>query len=257
MGSQIASLFSILGYEVSIWNRTKINKENILRQKKLILKLLKIQDNNGLVTILKDLEELKNNITIECLAEDVELKKKFITKINDKVNKEIFSNSSSIKTNTIHKRLNLLHFFNPISLKIVEFNKVHKLSNEAEMIFSDLKKMNFDLIKVENFTGFAFNKILFAEIANFFFLIEKENIDKVELLRIFKKINYNLNILSTLDLIGIDISLKILENLKKEYNFYIPKILYMCKSKTIFGKKNKTTIKTIFDSPNYPTTTDD
>ena len=31
----------------------------------------------------------------------------------------------------------------------------------------------------------------------------------------------------------------------------------MCKSKTIFGKKNKTTIKTIFDSPNYPTTTDD
>ena len=46
MGSQIASLFSILGYEVSIWNRTKINKENILRQKKLILKLLKIQDKN-------------------------------------------------------------------------------------------------------------------------------------------------------------------------------------------------------------------
>ena len=63
--------------------------------------------------------------------------------------------------------------------------------------------------------------------------------------------------MNTLDLIGIDISLKILENLKNEYNFYIPKILYTCKLKKIFGKKNKTTIKTIFNSSNYPTTIDD
>ena len=51
MGSQIASLFSIMGYEVNIWNRNKINQNNLLRQKKIILKLLKISDNNGPIKI--------------------------------------------------------------------------------------------------------------------------------------------------------------------------------------------------------------
>ena len=111
------------------------------------------------------------------------------------------------------------------------------MSKEADDIFLELKKINFDLIKVSNFTGFAFNKILFAEISNFFLLIEQENIEKNELLKVFKKINSNLNILNTLDLIGIDISLKILENLKAEYNYYIPQILYLCISNKIFGKK--------------------
>ena len=41
MGSQIANLFSILGYQVCVWNRNKIDKEHLLRQKKLILKLIK------------------------------------------------------------------------------------------------------------------------------------------------------------------------------------------------------------------------
>ena len=122
MGSQIASLFSIMGYEVNIWNRKKINYKNLLRQKRLILKLLKIEDSNGLIKIVENFDDLKNNLTIECLAEEIELKKEFITRINKKVKKEIFSNSSSIKTNIIDKKLNLLHFFNPISLKIIEFN---------------------------------------------------------------------------------------------------------------------------------------
>ena len=69
MGSQIANLFSIMGYEVNIWNRTRINKDNLLRQKKLILKLLKISDNNGIIKIIDNFQEFSNNITIECLAE--------------------------------------------------------------------------------------------------------------------------------------------------------------------------------------------
>ena len=42
------------------------------------------------------------------------------------------------------------------------------------------------------------------------------------------------------------------ENLKEEYNYYVPEILYLCKSKKIYGKKNKTSIKSIFESPDYP-----
>ena len=202
--------------------------------------------------IINNFDDLDDNITIESLAEDLKLKKKFIEELDKKITKEIFSNSSSIKTSEINERLNLLHFFNPISLKIIEFNTISKLSDEAEMIFVDLRKLNFDLVKVGNFTGFAFNKILFAEISNFFFLIEQENIKKEEILKVFKKINFNLDVLNTLDIIGIDTSLKILENMKNEYDFYVPEILYQCKSNKIFGKKNKTSIKSVFESSGYP-----
>ena len=179
MGAQIANLFNIMGYEVNIWNRSKIDKDNLFRQKKLILKLLKTLDNNGLIKIIDNIQELPNNITIECLAEDLELKKNFLGNINQKVTKEVFTNSSSIKTIKIGKNINLLHFFNPISLKIIEFNKTEKFSKDAENIFYDLKKLNFELIEVGNYTGFAFNKILFSEISNFFFIIEKEKIKEL------------------------------------------------------------------------------
>ena len=252
MGSQIAGLFSIMGYEVNIWNRSHINQNNLLRQKKITLKLLKAEDKNGEIKFINNFDDIKDNITIESLSEDLELKRSFIEKLDKKVSKEIFSNSSSIKMKKISKKLNLLHFFNPISLKIAEFNKIDKLSEEANNIFVDLKNLNFDLIEVGNFTGFAFNKILFAEISNLFFLIEQENIEKKEILKVFKKINHSLDILHTIDIIGVDISIKILENLKSEYNYYVPQILYQCESNKILGKKNKTSIKTIFESSNYP-----
>ena len=225
MGSQIAGVFSIMGYEVNVWNRSKIDQNNLLRQKRIILKLLKVEDKEGKIKFINNFDDLEDNITIESLSEDLELKKSFIEKLSKKISKEVFSNSSSIKTNKISKRLNLLHFFNPISLRIIEFNKIDKLSEEANNIFLDLKSLNFDIVEVGNFTGFAFNKILFAEISNFFFLIEQENIKKKEILKVFKKINHSLDILNTIDIIGIDVSIKILENLKNEYNYYVPQIL--------------------------------
>ena len=77
MGAQIASLFSIMGYEVNVWNRTKINESNFLRQKKITLRLLKTKDDNGKINIIKNFENLENNITIESLAENIDLKKNF------------------------------------------------------------------------------------------------------------------------------------------------------------------------------------
>ena len=161
MGSQIAALFSIMGYEVNVWNRNEINQNSLLRQKKIILKLLKTKDNNGTINIIDNFEDLKNNITIESLSEDLELKKDFISKLEKKISKEIFTNSSSIKITTISKKLNLLHFFNPVSLRIIEFNKINKPSEEAKTIIADLENLGFDLIEVGNFTGFAFNNGFF------------------------------------------------------------------------------------------------
>ena len=253
MGTQIASLFSLIGYEVNVWNRKKINLNNLVRYKKFITKTLKIDDLGGPINFINKLEDLKDNITLESLIEDLEIKKNILSKIDKNIKKEIFTNTSSIQIHKINKRLNLLHFFNPISLKIAEINKNNVKSDEAHLIFEDLKKIGFELIEVRDFTGFAFNKILFAEISNFFFLIEKEGVKKESLLNLYKRIYSNLNILNTIDIIGVDTTIKIFENLNKEYNnFYIPNFLNLCLKKKILGKKNKSTIKLFFDSPEYP-----
>ena len=76
MGSQIASLFSIMGYEVNIWNRSDVDEKNLKRQKKIIIKLLKTEDRDGKINFIKNFNDLQNNITIESLAENIDLKKK-------------------------------------------------------------------------------------------------------------------------------------------------------------------------------------
>jgi len=59
--------------------------------------------------------------------------------------------------------------------------------------------------------------------------------------------------LSVVDLIGVDTTLNIFKNLKKEYDYYyIPRFLNICLDKKILGKKNKTSVKSIFDMDIYP-----
>ena len=83
-------------------------------------------------------------------------------------------------------------------------------------------------------------------------MIECEKIDRNKLNDAYKNLNKDKDILLTLDLIGIDLALKIFKNLFKEYkNFYIPKILNIALRKKILGKKNGTSIKSIFISKNY------
>lgn len=252
MGSQIACLFNIMGYEVSVWNRKLINLDKLEKQKKILNRILKFEDKKGKFQIIKDINNLKNSITIECISEDKELKKQKFLEIANLVNKEIFTNTSSIKTNEIEKNLNLLHFFNPISMKIIEHTKFNILSEEAKNLFEDLKKNNFNLIEVSNYTGYAFNKLLFNQISNFFFLIEKENLKKNQALIILKHLNRDFDILNVIDIIGTDICKKILENLNNEYGTYVPRIFELCETKHVLGKKNKTTVKNIFDSVDYP-----
>ena len=83
-------------------------------------------------------------------------------------------------------------------------------------------------------------------------MIECEKIDRNKLNDAYKNLNKDKDILLTLDLIGIDLALKIFKNLFKKYkNCYIPKILNSALRKKILGKKNSTSIKSIFISKNY------
>lgn len=252
MGSQISCLFSILGYEVNIWNRHPINIEQLKKKKKIICKTSGLEDRDGIIKFEKNLTALKDNITIECLAEDIELKKKYISEIKKNISKDLFSNTSSIKLTDISKELNLLHFFNPISLGIIEIKLNKDISSEAKILINDLEKINFEILSVNNNTGYALNKLIFSEISNFFYLIEEEKINKNQLSKVFLKLK-NFNLLGIIDLIGVDTTINIFNNLKKVYDYYyIPKFLKICEDQKILGKKNKTTVKKIFDMDIYP-----
>ena len=96
------------------------------------------------------------------------------------------------------------------------------------------------------------NKIIFAEISEFFFLIEKQKINKFELLASLQKIK-NFNLLNLVDVIGLDTCLSILKNLNEiDQKYYVPEILEKAVEDLILGKKNKKSINLIFLSQNYP-----
>ena len=84
-------------------------------------------------------------------------------------------------------------------------------------------------------------------------MIEKENISQENAIIILKNLNKDFDILNTIDLIGVDVCLRIIENLNNSYNTYVPEIFSKCLKKKILGKKNKTSIKTVFFSEVYPT----
>ena len=106
MGSQISCFFSLIGYEVNIWNRNLVDIEILKKKKKLISKTSHLVDKNGLIKFHKDLSNLENNVTLECLSEDFEIKKKYFIKIKKIINKDIFSNTSSIKLKDIYEEIN-------------------------------------------------------------------------------------------------------------------------------------------------------
>ena len=108
MGKQICSLFVALGHEVNIWRNSKENLDILLKNE--ISKLEKHFDINsrGKYIITTEISKLKENFTVETVKEDLEIKKKVISKLN--YNTNIFSNTSSLSLSEIGPNINAIHF---------------------------------------------------------------------------------------------------------------------------------------------------
>ena len=227
MGKQIASLFAIIGFEVFIWyNQKEINLEdNLNYEVKKLEKVLSLK-NTGKINI-----------------EDIDVKKKVIKSLNYK--KNIFSNTSSLRLSDIGKNVNGFHFMNPISIKYIEICKKSDYSNyDLEIVLEKLKKISYQILNVQDTPGFLINKIIFKDISYFFYLIEKDNFNKQNILDVYKnKLNRN-DPIRLINVIGVDTSLSILKNLNNhDKSFYVPQILEQAVSKNILGFKNKKLFK--------------
>ena len=243
MGKQICSLFVVLGHSVNLWQNTNEKLDNILKAE--IQKLNKYfdLDNNGTFSVVNDISNLGENLTIETLKEDLKVKKEIISKFKFKNN--IFSNTSSLKLSEIGENINGFHFMNPITIPLVELCKKGKYSEDLlKELLDSLIKQSYEIINVTDKPGFIVNNILFKEISYFFYLYEIEKKTITDLKKIYKVLLKNSDPIKIVNMIGIDTSLSILENLKKyDKNIYVPNVLKESVKNSVLGFKNKKLLK--------------
>ena len=252
MGSQISALYILQDYKVNIFYNKNKNLNHLSNNIKLLKKKFLINKCYENFQFFDDLNKIKKFPTIECINEDLESKIKVFDIIFKIFDENIFSNTSSIDIKKINNKINILHFLNPIFLGIIELYKTNKIDEDGENIIKTLQNLNFSILNMKSQDNVILNKIIFSEISEFFYLIEKQKIDKFELLTSLQKIK-NFNLLNLIDVIGLDTCLSILKNLNKiNQKYYIPEILDKAVKEGILGKKNKKSINLIFKSKNYP-----
>lgn len=249
MGRQLASLFYLGGYDIIVWDEYKPEQEGVYREIKLLKKYIK-SDLVGTITFVNSIEELGNNLTIESVIEDLEVKKGLFRILKTRISRPYFTNTSSYTPLEIGRGVNGLHFFNPVTLKIIELYLIDDPKNkDIEEILRYLKSLDFQVIEVHGNRGYIANYLLFHEISSVLKLIEvfkypEESVDKV-----YKKLYNGRDIFNIIDIIGIDVVYRVMVNLKESYEtIYLAKCLKDCIDKNILGKKNKTSIRDILNN---------
>ena len=239
MGKQICSLFVALGHTVNIWQNSEEKLDHTINTEINKLSRYFNNENKGKFSIIHNLSDLEENLTIESVKEDLDIKKEIISQLRFKNN--IFSNTSSLKLSQIGNNINGLHFMNPITIPLIELCIKNDYSdNLLNELLKSLEKNSYEIIYVKDNPGFLANRILFKEISYFFYLYEVEKISINELKKIYKVLLKNSDPIKIINIVGIDTSLAILENLYKEdKNIYIPNVLKVSIKNGILGFKNK------------------
>jgi 3-hydroxybutyryl-CoA dehydrogenase len=176
------------------------------------------------------LEDLKDaDLIVEAIFEDVKVKKDLFREL-DKICKKdtIFaSNTSTIPITDIASATNRpeqfigMHFMNPVPLmKLVEVIRGLRTSDETAKLIKVLaEKMGKIPVEVNDGPGFVSNRVLFAMINEAIFCLQDgtgtaESIDSVMKLGM----NHPMGPLELADLIGLDVSLNILNVLYEGFN---------------------------------------
>lgn len=216
MGRQIAKLFSRNNFDVTLFvrDRNKYSQFDIA---------------NGNIKITQDFEDLRNTeLIIETIKEDLYEKQEIFRKI-DNLNFDgiIASNTSSLLIGDIgsgckhRNRILGMHFFNPVEkIDLVEIVATEFAAKEnVEKLVELSIKLGKKPVVIKDTPGFLLNRILFPmlnEAANLLqnSISTKEEIDKVMMMGAL----HPAGPLKIIDLVGIDVTVDILRNLKKQLN---------------------------------------
>jgi 3-hydroxyacyl-CoA dehydrogenase len=245
MGQQIASLFCLLGCDVTVWNRHAPDEHQVVKNLKLVSKLLAIPVTANTIRIVNSIEELNDQaITIETVIEDIEVKKAIFNQCKSVIKKSYYTNSSSFLPNEISEEIGGLHFFNPINLKLIEyFQSKNLMDDDTNHLFMLLKNQHFNIVPVHANRGYIANFIFLREISHVFKLIEKYGYALAEIDAVYKAFG-KYDVFSFVDIVGVDTTYKVIETLNHDENIvYLPKLLKKAIENNILGKKNRTSIR--------------
>ena len=245
MGSQVASLLAILGYEVIAWNRSDLEAKQKKCQRNRRILGRKLTDAGGEIHFTNDVKTLSAALTIETLEENLDTKKQVIRQLPyDLSIHGFFSNTSSYRPEEIHPAAGGLHFFNPIqTLRLVEHLTPPQPTKQGNQLIALLAENNFTMVDVKANRGYVGNVLLFAEISATLKLVDNYKYTTETIDQITNSIGRETSIFSIIDLIGIDTTKRILDNLHEEdSSIYVSPLLSKAMSLIIYGRKNRTSI---------------
>ena len=192
------------------------------------------------------------DLIIECCLEDVSTKESVLNIVSQvNPNCVIGTGTSSISVSKLQnsvknpKRFCGIHFMNPPrAISVVELIAGSQTSNQTLAI---TKKLLLDLerevFEISDSPGFAVNSILISMLNQAVYTLDACGLEPRELDLIIKKTTgLKLGPLATIDLIGVDVTVRIIENMHESnpHNFLPPasKLLMMLEGGKL-GRKSK------------------
>ncbi|ALX49861.1 3-hydroxybutyryl-CoA dehydrogenase [Lentibacillus amyloliquefaciens] len=238
MGSGIAQVCAQSGYEVLL---NDVNREALQKGMQNIEKLLtrsvdkeRISEQEKSETMNRlnsttDIQEVKNcDMTIEAIVENMDVKTKVFRQLDEHAPEHaiLATNTSSLPITEIAASTNRaeqvigMHFMNPVPvMKLVEVIRGLQTSDETYGAVADMaKKLSKTSVEVNDYPGFAANRILMPMINEAIFALH-EGVASVEDIDTVMKLgmNHPMGPLTLADFIGLDTCLYIMEVLHEGF----------------------------------------
>jgi len=241
MGSGIAQVFALAGYEVvarDVTNEFLERGLNLIKNgpfglNKAVEKgRLKKEDAEAALSRIKTTTDLAEavkeaDIVIEAVFENMDLKKQVFKEADENAPPHaiLASNTSTLSITAIAaatkrpQQVVGMHFFNPVPvMRLVEVVKGLATSDEVVEVVKQLAtKLGKTPIVCKDVPGFVANRLAFPYLAEAIRLYEM-GVASAEDIDTAMKLGYNFPMgpLELIDLIGLDVTLDILETLYKE-----------------------------------------
>ena len=227
-------------------------KEHEKRIKRRRIKKHEAEQKLNLISTSLTYEGFSNlDIVIEAIPEQMELKKKILSELEDELGSEsvIASNTSSLSIDEMGTALKHperfigMHFFSPVPrMPLVEVI-VGKKTNEKTIntIMNLARRMRKTPVTVKNCPGFLVNRILMPYILEASYLIE-EGVHMQTIDSLAEQFGMPVGPITLIDEVGLDIGKHVMETLYEGYGERMkpsPVLNYMDTLDNVSGKKTK------------------
>ena len=239
MGSGIAHVFALGGYDVNLVDSSKESLEKALisiennlgkQVKKETITAEEADDSLARISAETNIDfAINSQLVIEAVYEKKKVKEKILKELDSLCPSDtvLATNTSSISISELASvtsrsdKVIGMHFFNPVPImKLVEIIKGRSTSVETFLfIKSVIERLGKIPVEVNDSPGFISNRVLMPMINEAVFVL-MENVSSVEDIDQVMKLgmNHPMGPLALADFIGLDVCLNIMEVLQEGFN---------------------------------------